>query len=323
MVFVPVHRAASLDVVRRPEWRAATVPAWTLWLLRGVVALPYFFGGVAKINGDWLRGDPMRLVLTGRANTPVVGPLFTEPLAPYLFSYGGMLFDLAVVPLLLWRRTRPLAVAMVIFFHLSNQWMFTIGIFPWFMLFATAIFFEPERLTPVLRFEKIFAEPVAATAALETPKRRQTLVMASLSLLVAFHVPAPLRHYLYPGDASWTEEGHVFSWRMMLRTKFGAMKLVATDPDTGETWTVDQSEYLTSKQISSMRGRPDMIVQFSRHLEDEYRKQGHRDLEVRADAKLSLNGRPPQHLIDPKVDLTEVTRRFAPAPWIVPHAPRE
>lgn len=58
MVFVPVHRAASLDVVRRPEWRAATVPAWTLWLLRGVVALPYFFGGVAKINGDWLRGDP-------------------------------------------------------------------------------------------------------------------------------------------------------------------------------------------------------------------------------------------------------------------------
>jgi vitamin K-dependent gamma-carboxylase len=47
-----------------------------------------------------------------------------------LFSYGGLLFDLLVVPFLLFRHTRPLALLAAVGFHLMNSQLFTIGIFP-------------------------------------------------------------------------------------------------------------------------------------------------------------------------------------------------
>jgi hypothetical protein len=40
----------------------------------------------------------------------------------------------------------------------------------------------------------------------------------------------PFRHFLIPGDANWTEEGHRFSWRMMLRSKVGVARLTLFDP---------------------------------------------------------------------------------------------
>ena len=117
---------------------------------------------------------------------------------------------------------------------------------------------------------------------------------------------------------NWTEEGHTFSWHMKLRDKEGSLKLVATDLDTGETWPINQREYLTALQRSNMRGRPDMIVLFSHHLEEELRKRGHRDVEIRAEANISLNGREPQLLIDPTIDLTKVRRSLRHSPWILP-----
>ena len=58
MIFVPAHRYLSIDALLRPALRSPIVPALSLWLLRFQVAVPMFFGGLAKINGDWLRGDP-------------------------------------------------------------------------------------------------------------------------------------------------------------------------------------------------------------------------------------------------------------------------
>ena len=40
-----------------------------------------------------------------------------------------------------------------------------------------------------------------------------------LGIYVAFQLLVPLRHWLYPGDVNWTDEGHRFSWRMKLRYK--------------------------------------------------------------------------------------------------------
>ena len=317
MIFVPAHRSASLDVIRRPELRVATVPAWHRWLLCTMVALPYFFGGIAKINGDWLRGDPGRMMLAARTDFPVIGSFFTEPWAPYLFSYGGMLLDLSVVPLLIWRRTRIFAVLMIVPFHLMNAGLFSIGIFPWFMLLATPIFFDPKRLEPILHFERLFGDPVPTKAALETPDRHKRVVMALLALFAAFHFLMPLRHHLYHGNVSWTEEGHNFSWHMMLRTKRGTLSLAATDSATGESWLINQRDYLSSRQRSKMEGNPNMIVLFAYYLEEELREEGHQNVGIRARAHISLNGRPRQLLIDQTVDLTQVNRSLKSYPWIL------
>ncbi len=211
MILIPAHQAASLDVLRRPTSRVASVPAWTLWVIRAQLGIAYFFGGVAKINADWLQGEPMRMWLQARTDFPVIGRFFDEPWAPYLFSYGGLLFDLFIVPLLLWRRTRIFAVVLVAAFHVTNARLFSIGIFPWFMLFATPLFFEPARLRPVLRLQGLLGEPTGPASTLDVPDRSRRWVLISLAAFAALHVAMPLRHHLYPGNVNWTEEGHNFS----------------------------------------------------------------------------------------------------------------
>src|SRR5262245_48158458 len=50
MIFVPAHKNYSLDAWRTPSRRTSTIPAWPIWLLRFQVGVPYFFGGIAKLN---------------------------------------------------------------------------------------------------------------------------------------------------------------------------------------------------------------------------------------------------------------------------------
>ena len=70
------------------------------------IFIVYFYGGIAKINPDWLRGEPMRHWLQNSSDFPVVGPFLTTELAAYLFSYGGLLFDLLIGFILLSSKTR-------------------------------------------------------------------------------------------------------------------------------------------------------------------------------------------------------------------------
>ena len=60
LIFLPLNRKWSLDVLLWPKLESDTAPAWVLWLLRFQIGIPYFFGGIAKLNLDWLQGEPMR-----------------------------------------------------------------------------------------------------------------------------------------------------------------------------------------------------------------------------------------------------------------------
>jgi vitamin K-dependent gamma-carboxylase len=128
----------------------------------------------------------------------------------------------------------------------------------------------------------------------------------------------PLRHFLYPGNVSWTQEGHRFAWHMLLRDMRAKGTFYATDPASSQTWRIDPSDYLTPRQERSMVRWPDMVLQFSHWVAEEYRAKGYEQIEVRAEVLASLHGREPKYLIDPTVDLTKQPRTLAPAPWIVP-----
>lgn len=89
MIFIPAHWMYALDAYWRPSIRAVVAPAWALWVLRLQLGIAYFYGGIAKINGDRLRGEPMRLWLSARTDFPMIGALFTEEWVVYTFSYSG------------------------------------------------------------------------------------------------------------------------------------------------------------------------------------------------------------------------------------------
>src|SRR5438034_94191 len=72
LIFVPAHRAFSVDAWLWPKLRSPTAPAWSLWLLRAQMGVVYFFAGVAKIAPDWLHGEPMRAWLKQQIRFPLL-----------------------------------------------------------------------------------------------------------------------------------------------------------------------------------------------------------------------------------------------------------
>ena len=328
--FLPAERAFSVDALLRRKIRSDVVPAWTLWLLRIQVGIPYFYGGIAKLNSDWiLGGEPMRTWLHPLTRVPG-GHIFAADWVVYSFVIGGLMLDLLVVPLLMWRRTRPYAFAAGVAFNLINALIFQIGIFPWMMLGALLIFFSPDLMR---RFGRAFMSPgedfsdaeasvrpktIAERSSCPALSTSQKLVAGLLAVYLAVQLLLPLRHYLYPGNVSWTEEGHNFAWHMKLRTKGGEAVFTVTHPRSGQTWTIKPEDYLKSHQVTKMATKPDLLLQFAHYLAEEKRREGYDDVEVRARAMVSLNGRAPQLLIDPNVDLTKEQMSLLPAPWIVP-----
>lgn len=303
MVLLPANRNASLDALQRSgEGRPfqPTVPAWTLWLLRFQVGLPYLFGGIAKLDSDWLQGQPVRAFLASKVDLPWLGPMLGHEAAVWFIAYGGLLFDLLIVPALLWRRTRAYAFAASVLFHLTNCVLFHIGVFPWFMIVATLVFFEPDWPRRLLTGKTL---PHFVNQTPNVASRGRRLLVSSLVCYGLFHVLVPLRFLAYGENPNWTERGHMFSWHMMLRAKTVGVRLIATDPLTGKTGAVDLRRYVTAPQLIRVGRDPDMILQLARAVAADLRQKGYPDIEIRALVLTSLNGRKPQLFFDPSVDL--------------------
>ncbi|NUN48185.1 MAG: HTTM domain-containing protein [Candidatus Brocadiae bacterium] len=312
-IFIPAHTTASVDAALRPSIATADVPRWSLWLLRFLIAVPYFFGGVAKLNPDWLRGEPMRQWLLQRSDWPYVGSLFQTESATWFFAYGGLALDLFIVPALLWKKTRKWAFIGALAFHGLNAQLFSIGVFPWMMMAATTIFFEPEWPREIFRW---FARPAPRPVPPLNPAGAAGFVL--LAAFVTAQVLIPFRHLLYPGYVSWTEEGHRFSWHMKLRDKEATTVIRAREPGTGRTWKVLPSDYLSPRQVTKFQDQPDMLKKFALIVAEDHRKKTGRELEIRAEVMCSLNGRKKQLLIDPEIDLVRAPWGLGPTPWILP-----
>ena len=280
LIFVPAHRNLSLDARLRPRLRSEHVPAWNLWLLRLQMGLVYFFGGVAKINLDWLTGWPLRIWLPERSDVPLIGTLFEEVWMALLFSYSGLLLDLLAMPLLIWERSRKYAFIALLAFHLLNTRLFNIGIFPWFSIAVTLMFFPPDWPRRIFNWPRSKATP-PPTVRLPSGSV-QKIKIGLLSIYLGIQILLPLRHWFYPGNVSWTEEGHRFSWHMKLRDKEADSTFILKDPTTGETWEIDPEDYLTERQYRKMSSRPYMALAFAHHLTAQARQEGHGQIEVRA-----------------------------------------
>ncbi|GAA4440111.1 HTTM domain-containing protein [Bremerella cremea] len=72
LFFLPANRACSVDAYFRWVKPSTQAPAWTLWLLRLQLGIPYFYGGLAKLNYDWLNSQPLKLWLATDPSLPTL-----------------------------------------------------------------------------------------------------------------------------------------------------------------------------------------------------------------------------------------------------------
>ncbi len=313
MIFLPAHTNYALDTRRIAGLKSNSVPYWTSLVLMLQIGLVYFYGGIAKTYPDWLQAIPARIFLASKANFPLIGGLLNTDWFPYFLSYGGLLFDLLIVPLLLIRRTRLFGFGLSIFFHLFNAIVFQVGIFP-FLSLAFAVFFFSPRVSQKMFFKK---KNYYEGKEVRIPAFKNVIV-ASLCLYFLIQFLLPLRHWIIKDDVLWTEEGHRLSWRMMLRAKAGTQTFTVVDKDTGISERINKSDFLTAKQIRSLNTKPDFIWQFSQHLKKHYAQQG-KEIHVFVKGAVSVNGKPRQALVNDTIDLAAVKwEHFKHSDWLLP-----
>jgi len=314
MSFLPANRWFSLDAKIKPEISKISMPRWVWLLIVLQLWIVFTYASVAKFYPDWLDGSFPALLMRSKADYWLVGEFLQQEWIRYAIAYFGLLFDLLIIPLLFWKRTRLPAFITAIFFHLFNSFIFHIGIFPYMSLAFSIFFFPTEKINKwFLRNKKRYYNK----GEIIIPSYRNLLI-AAMSVWFIIQVSLPLRHWFFKDDVLWTEEGHRLSWRMMLRGKSGRVAFKVVEKGTSDTVFVNKKEYLSRKQLRAIPTKPDLIWQLTQRIEEEYAEKG-KEVEVYIEGKISVNGGPYKPLIDPKVNLAaEKWQHFKHHDWILP-----
>ncbi|HAW05671.1 MAG TPA: HTTM domain-containing protein [Saprospirales bacterium] len=323
MIWLPMHRYYSFDAYRNDNLRAQYIPRWTVDAIKLVLGIVYFYAGLAKINYDWLiNALPLKIWLPGSYDLPLIGGLLEQSWMAYAFSWGGMIYDLTIPFLLLWKPTRKVAFFMVIVFHLLTRVLFPIGMFPFIMILSTMIFFDSrvhERILDVCakiigKSKNIFDN---GSSAIYRIKENRNFSIFIVSIFLVLQLLIPFRYLLYPDNLYWTEEGYRFSWRVMLMEKAGTASFKIVDGETKKRFYVDNRDFLTSFQEKQMATQPDMIIEYAHYLRDHFTNQGHQNIEVYVESYVTLNGALSKRYIDPEVDLTKESDTWRHKEWIL------
>ena len=352
LVFLPAHRAFSLDCGRIKDLQRNWCQQWQLWLIRSQLVIVYFFAGIAKFDHGWLSGESIRAIFTSEGHSPeTLNFLFRDDVTQF-FVWSGLLFDLTIPFFLLWKRTRLVAFVGAATFHLTNgMFLVSVGIFPWFMLMAGALFFDPDWPRILLRkmgFASGASVPIPESASgldasgldasrldasrldasrldasrLDDPQIPRPVILSLLTIYLAFQILLPLRHHLYDSYASWSHEGHRWAWRMKLVNKrVDKVQIFSFDPDTGKRITLDPNyqKALVLWQQSRVAQQPDLFIQFARDLSDKLEAQTGKYYPIHANVEISINGKPAAPLYDPTVDLSKVEWSLAAKDWLLPY----
>jgi len=313
LIFLPANAYYSVDAKRNPTIFSLTMPAWVKWLMIVQISIVYFYATLAKFYPDWLDGTFTKILYSRVSGRPFLQEIFSQPWFYISIAYLGILYDALIVPFLLFKQTRTIALVASLIFHLSNSLALPIGIFPYFALSFSLFFYPPETLKQfVFKNKPAVTEPKIIRSVKIPP-----LGAWGLSLFLLLQFALPLRHYFIKGDVFWTEEGHRLSWRMMLREKTGniAIKVVNYSKNTLENYDLDKN--LSKNQLKQIATKPDFIWQYCQEIKQQYEPDS---VAIFVDCKCSINQKTPQTLINPSVDMAKARwNYFAHNDWIVLH----
>lgn len=324
LIFLPANSYFSVDAYKNPKIAFEKIPRWNSDILKLLLGIVYFYAGLAKLNSDWLlEAMPLKIWLPNHSNLPVIGSFLNENWVHYAFSWTGMIYDLVIVFLLLNRKTRIFAFAMVVVFHVLTRILFPIGVFPYIMIISTLIFFDADFhkkclsfISKIISFNPIIFENEKVKIEKISISNKIKLVIVTVFIL--FQLLFPFRYLAYPDELFWTEEGYRFSWRVMLMEKAGYTEFTVTDAKTKKSFRIDNSHFLTAFQEKQMAFQPDFILEYAHYLHDYYKKKGIQNPEVRVESYVALNGRLSQKYIDSEINLTQQNETFQHKTWILP-----
>lgn len=314
MVFLPANRWFSLDARRNPALKSPSMPQWVKITVILQVGIVYTYASIAKLYPDWLDATVAQYFMSGKKHYWLIGDLLQQGWVHWCIAYVGILFDLLIVPLLLWKRTRVVAFWISVFFHLFNSIVFQIGIFPYMSMAFAFFFFSSETLQKWFLLKR----KIVYTDGQIMVQKYKPVLISVLSVYFIIQLSLPLRHWFFKDDVLWTEEAHRLSWRMMLRSKRGLLTVWIEDKSTGERERYGYSSLLSAKQNRNVRTKPDLLWQLAQRIKKIEAEKG-RDVAVFMDVQVKINDGEFHRLIDLETDLAaQKWHHFKHHEWILP-----
>jgi hypothetical protein len=304
MLIMPAHRYASLDVKQRRVKASLSCPNWAILYFKIQFAIVYFYAAIAKVYPDWLQATPIQIWLKNKTHYPIVGGLFEYEWFPYFIAYGGLFFDALVIPCLLFKRTRVLAIGLSLVFHLFNSAVFQIGIFPYFALAVALFFFDPEDIRRLfLKKKPVYIPDVFSN------RHPNNWITPIFVVYFIIQLLLPIRHHFIKGNVLWDEAGHRLSWRMMLRAKAGVCTYVVKYGQDQEK-RIPGREFLQMHQVHDVNTRPDMLYRSIDYLKEYLDSMGIEPTAIYCKSQVSVNGRPYATFVKPDFDMLKAKWNF-------------
>ena len=313
LCFLPANATLSADSNKKVI--SPYIPKWNIDSIKLMLCIVWFYAGLAKLNSDWLlEAQPLKIWLKAKYDIPLLGSLLQKETSHYLFSWAGALYDLSI-PFLLWfSSTRVMAFVAVVVFHLLTWVLFPIGVFPWVMIGSALIFFDGKTFRKWLG--KI--QMPKHSRSYQTNLLKQKITLSILGTFFLFQILFPFRHLLHDGELFWTEAGYRFSWRVMLMEKAGYANFKIVNPETGQSFYVQNGNFLNPLQEKQMATQPDFILEFAHYLERFYQRNGITDPEIYVESYVALNGRSSQPFVNPEIDLTTIKSSWKRDKFLLP-----
>lgn len=317
-----------------------TVPNWAWRLIQFQIMVVYFYGGIAKLNGDWIfRHEPVLSILKAPQTSWILESDTLGPFVTNALVWGGLFYDLLIPFMLLVRKTRMAAFILCLIFHLSNIFIFntgesgTIGEFPLVMIASCAAFFAPEQLRHFLgklpfNLFQVKGRPQVRKKGPEKPQpvaqsasfvNNYNFVLTFIIVYGLVQLLLPLRHYLITDNVLWTAEANNFAWRMKIRSAdFKNTMWVRAEPG-GPRTELHPIGFINVMQHTLISQNPVDMMKFAKAMVPILQKRGIADPVIEVTMELGINGRPRQLAIDSTLNLAAV--KYVPwkhAEWILP-----
>uniref|UniRef100_UPI0040473DA9 HTTM domain-containing protein n=1 Tax=Flavobacterium sp. TaxID=239 RepID=UPI0040473DA9 len=195
MIFLPANKSYSLDTKLNNVEKTNFMPQWIKLVFITQIAIVYFYAAFAKLYPDWLDGTFTKNLLSGTTNNTLILDLFSRKWFYISIAYTGILYDLLIIPMLLTKKTRTLALISSLIFHLFNAIFLQIGIFPFFALSFALFFYPPEKIRSLfLRKNKTIVIDEAEK------KFNSKIFLCFFTPFLIIQLLLPIRHYFIKGD---------------------------------------------------------------------------------------------------------------------------
>nr|XP_022319496.1 vitamin K-dependent gamma-carboxylase-like [Crassostrea virginica]XP_022319497.1 vitamin K-dependent gamma-carboxylase-like [Crassostrea virginica] len=339
LMIVDGNRCWSLDGLISKSINNSHVPFWNYFICRTQIFLVYFLAGLKKLDQDWITGYSMQRLSRNWVFDPFRLLLTDDQIDLFIVHLGGLTIDMFGGILLLFDKTRPIALFLLASFHFMNSTMFSIGMFPYAMLATLPLFcaFDwPRKVIPNLT--KFFRLPVLTGTEIQSsshciyskeeikPERHsqtdkvcvnsKTPPPTAPSLVhklgvgftlihIAIQLFLPYSHGITKGYNNWTNGLYGYSWDMMVHSwTTQHIRLSYRDKITGKEGYLDPNAFAdgAGRRWSS---HGDMVVQYA-HCVADILKNYNMSVELYFDIWKSMNKRFQQRMFDPRVNIMDV-----------------